>query len=124
MTSSVIASTTPDVRNVADCPVFATSNHNETKSITSVTIIAVLSATLALFAVASLALLAYKLRVVPRLKAWARNLPYDDMLVGGEGGGSARDDVAEGYNESAMQRRSSERELEESKKREENFVNG
>ncbi len=81
--------------DVPDCPVFATEpmsggygrNGDSSSSSSSggnATVAAVVAAaaTVAVLALlGGLALLVVKLRLVPRVKAWAANVPYDDMLV-------------------------------------------
>ncbi len=87
--------------DVPDCPVFATghilydgssrstSSKNgdgvgSSSSTATVATVAALVTALALASLAGLVILVVKLRLVPRMRAWAANVPYDDMLVSTE----------------------------------------
>ncbi len=58
----------------------ATSNDDKDAAVPA--LLAAAAAAASLVVLAALVLVVYKLRLVPRIKAWASNVPYDDMLVG------------------------------------------
>ncbi len=112
ISGNLIAISLTNVTDVPDCPVFATSpvaiggsggagstyplppaavpirsggggaTSNDDKDAAVPALLAAAAAVASLVVLAALVLVVYKLRLVPRIKAWASNVPYDDMLVG------------------------------------------